>query len=265
MAPAATVDPVVARVVGRVLEAYRSCGPLAFAYGQGSTFTGFETRADLDIVLVWPESICAAERRPTRPLCDPDVEPVQFDGSGYGMDNLVIERRDVQVINFARPGFNQWCQLVEGGQGWHQDVWPLPLHVVAGFVYGLMLEDASGQGESIRARLSEPPVALRADSRRTVAAALPLYRKDLTSAAERGDNWLFHTLAARLLKQAYVAWFAAEGYYLPFPKHLDRWIQRFGLDRDLAEREQRIWWLPSLSLRRSAVLDFVERVLALTS
>jgi len=263
MSAGATDDPVVAGMVRRVLEGYRSCGPLAFAYGQGSTFTGFETRADLDIVLVWPEHSFAPERRPARSLCDPDVEPVQYDGSGYGMDNLVIDGRDVQVINFARPGFDHWCRLVEGGEGWHEDVWPCPLHVVAGFVYGLMLEDASGEGEAIRARLSAPPVALQASSRRTVAAALPQYRKDLTSAAERGESWLFHTLATRLLKQAYVTWFAAEGYYLPFPKHLDRWIQRFGLDRELAEREPRIWRLPSLPLRRDAVLEFVERVVAL--
>ncbi|MEV0623043.1 hypothetical protein AB0I81_57665 [Nonomuraea sp. NPDC050404] len=37
----------------RIIEGYARSGGLAFAYGQGSVFSGFTTGGDLDIVIVW--------------------------------------------------------------------------------------------------------------------------------------------------------------------------------------------------------------------
>jgi hypothetical protein len=250
-------------MVNQVLSAYRTCGPLGFAYGQGSTFTGFETDADLDIVLIWPADIPPAADRPAHQLCDPGVAPVQFDESAFGLDNLVVNRRDVQVAHYRRSTFDSWAEQVNNGEGWHGPAWPLPLHAVAGFVYGVPLADPHGDAAAIRERISTPSATLRSAIRESVAGELPEYRKTLTSSARRSENWLFHQLGSTLIKRAYAAWFTAEGFYLPFPKHLDRWIERFDLDRELARREQLIWRTSDLLERRLAITDFVEGILAL--
>jgi hypothetical protein len=252
-------------VVDQVLSAYRRCGPLGFVYGQGSTFTGFETDADLDIVLIWPEDIPPAADRPTHQLCDAGVAPVQFGDSAFGLDNLVINGRDVQIAHYSRSTFDSWTEQVNNGEGWHGSAWPLPLHAVAGFVYGVALADPHGDAAEIRERISAPSAKLRSAIREIVAGELPEYRKILTSSAQRSENWLFHQLSSTLIKRAYAAWFAVEGFYLPFPKHLDRWVDRFDLDRELARREQVIWQISDLSDRQLAITDFVEGILALPS
>lgn len=257
-------DATVSAVVEQVLSAYGRGRALAFAYGQGSTFCGFETDADLDIVLIWPGDIPAGGERPAGELCDPGVTPVQFGDATFGLDNLVVSRRETQVISFSRSTFASWCEAVGAGQGWRGPAWPLPLHAVAGFVYGVLLADADGQAAAVRERISVPSARLRDNTRETLAEELPEYRKALGSSACRGEGWLFHELAVKLTKDAYVAWFAAEGCYLPFPKHLDRWTERLGLDRDLAHREQLIWRTSELTERQQAVLEFAEAVVALS-
>lgn len=230
-------DATVSHVVEQVLGSY---GGFAFAYGQGSAFCGFETDADVDIVLIWPEDI------PLR------------------LDDLVISGRETQVINFSRSVFDSWCETVSDGQGWRGPAWPLPLHAVAGFVYGVPLADDGGEAAAVREQISVPSARLRSNTRETLAEELPAYRKALSSSARRGEGWLFHELTVKLTKHAYTTWFAAEGYYLPFPKHLDRWTERLGLDRDLARREQLIWRSADLIERHQAVLDFAEGVAALS-
>jgi hypothetical protein len=260
-----TEEATVSTVVERVLDAYGKCGPLAFAYGQGSTFSGFETDADLDIVMIWADEVPARTTRPAARLCDPAITSVQFDDVTYALDNLVIGRRDTQVINFSLSTFGSWCEAVDDGEGWRGAAWPLPLHAVAGFAYGVQLADDAGEAARIRDDLPGPSARLRANTRDTLADSLPEYRKALGSSARRDEGWLFHQLTVTLVKDAYAAWFAREGYYLPFPKHLDRWIARFGLNPGLARTEQAIWRTPDLSERQAAVLEFAEGVLALES
>lgn len=142
-------DATVSMVVERVLGAYGRDERFAFAYGQGSTFCGFETDADLDIVVIWPEEIPAAAGRPAGQLCDPGITPVQFGDTTFGLDNLVVSQRDTQVINFSRAAFDSWCEAVSDGGGWRGPAWPLPLHAVAGFVYGVLLADADGEAAAI--------------------------------------------------------------------------------------------------------------------
>lgn len=255
--------PVVTRIVERVLNAYSTCGRFDFAYGQGSTFSGFETEADVDIVLIWPQSIPPGQNRPADELCDSDIDPVQFEDPEFALDNLVIGGREVQAAHYGRSTFDSWCRLVDNGEGWHGRQWPLPLHAVAGFVYGISLADHHGEATAIRERIATPTAKLRTRTRETVAAALSEYDKLLTSSARRAEGWLFHQLSLPFIKQAYAAWFAAEGHYLPFPKHLDRWIERLGLDQELARAEQRIWRLSDLLQRKQAIMDFAECVVSI--
>jgi hypothetical protein len=258
-------DATVSVVVEQVLDAYTTHGPLAFAYGQGSTFSGFETDADLDIVLIWPDNIPACAERPADQLCDPGVTPTQFGDAAFGLDNLIIGGRDTQVINFSRSTFGSWCEAVSDGEGWLGPAWPLPLHAVAGFVYGVPLADDNGEAATIRERILRPSAKLRGNTCETLVSELPEYRKALCSSARRSEGWLFHELTVTLTKHAYASWFAAEGCYLPFPKHLDRWIARLDLDRELAHLEQLIWRTSTLIDRQQAVLEFVEGVVALSS
>lgn len=250
----------IAGLVALVLDAYRGCGPFTFAYGQGSTFTGFETAADLDIVLIWPDCVPAGPERPVHRLCDTGVAPVQFDDPAYGLDNLVIHGREVQVANYRRSTFDSWCQLVGDGEGWHGRAWPLPLHAVAGFVYGVVLSDPHNVAATMRECIATPTAKLRTRTRETVRAALPEYDKLLSSSARRGENWLFHQLSLPFIKQLYAAWFAAEGHDLPFPKHLDRWIERLDLDRAVTRAEQRIWQSVELTRRKEAIMEFAGKV-----
>jgi hypothetical protein len=256
-------DATVSIVVEQVLNAYTRCGALAFAYGQGSTFCGFATDADLDIVLIWPDDIPGRAERPASQLCDPGVTPVQFGDAAFGLDNLIVSNRDTQVMNYSRSTFGSWCEAVSDGEGWRGPAWPLPLHAVAGFVYGVPLADDDGEAAAIREQISAPSAKLRSNTRETLTSELPEYRKALSSSARRSEGWLFHELTVKLTKHAYASWFAAEGRYLPFPKHLDRWIARLGLDRELAHLEQLIWGASNLIERQQAVLEFVEGVVAL--
>ncbi len=249
-------------LVNRVIERYEVCGRLAFSYGQGSTFSGFSAESDVDLVMIWDEAI--PEERPLRLLCDADVdEPVRFDGPHYGLDKLVMNGREVDVAHYSRATFDSWCAAVGAGDGWQEHAWPLPLHAVAGFVYGTQLADPRGAGAGILDSIRTPPVELHRKARSLVVEELPVYRDDLARCAERGDGWLFERLAGGLMKHAYVTWFAAENCYLPFPKHLHRWIDRLGLDADLARHHSEVWEQTRLSERQRAMVDFVERVAAL--
>ncbi len=254
-------DATVPRAVEQILDAYAGRGSLAFAYGQGSTFSGFEEDADVDIVCVWSEVIPVGPRRPASELCDAGVAPVQFDGTTFGLDNLVVDGRETQVMNYSWPTLDSWCETVSDGEGWRGPAWPLPLHAVAGFVYSVPLVDDRGEAAVIREQISTPSAKLRNNTHEALIGELPEYRKALSSSVRRGEGWLFHELVVKLTRDAYVSWFAAEGCYLPFPKHLDRWVDRLGLDRELARLEQLIWRPASLAERQRAVLEFVEAVL----
>ena len=74
---------------------------------------------------------------------------------------------------------------------------------------------------------------------------------------------MFDRLAGGLLKYAYVTWFAAENCYLPFPKHLHRWIDRLGLNPELARLHREVWEQTRLLERQRAIVDFAERVAAI--
>jgi hypothetical protein len=106
---------------------------------------------------------------------------------------------------------------------------------------------------------------LHRKARSLLVQELPVYRDDLARCAERGDGWLFDRLASGLLKHAYVTWFAAENCYLPFPKHLHRWIDRLGLNPELAWLHGKVWEQTRLRERQRAIVDFVERVAAIRS
>lgn len=251
------VDTVAADVVA----AYTDAGCPSFAWGQGSVFSGFSTDSDLDLVLIWDRvDLPAAKERPAGAVCDVDFTPKQTDDPAFALDNLRVGGWPMDVAHYTRSCFDGWFAAVESGDGWRQHAWPLPLHAVASFIYGKTLADPHGTAEAIRVDHRNPPDALVTGAMDSLARDLPAYAADLASCARREEGWLFHALAGPLIKNAYVAWFAAEGYYLPFPKRLNQWVDRLGLSPHRAQLERGIWSATTLAQRRQAIVEFAESI-----
>ncbi|MGI5284305.1 hypothetical protein ACQEVF_13310 [Nonomuraea polychroma] len=245
------------------MAAFAGCGAMDFAYGQGSVFTGFTTLSDLDIVIIRSESEPPPPgRRPVERLSEPGSAPTQFHDLTFGLDKMRVSGWEVDVVHYTRTRFDSWCTLVKAGDGWQEEEWPQPLHTAAGFVHGTLLVDGERVGHAIRESIRTPPPQLITKSTAALEQQLPTYRDALLDCADRGDEWLFHQLAAQLVKQIYITWFALEGHYLPFPKRLRQWIQHLGLNEQGARLERRIWETVSLYERRLAIVRFADYVLA---
>ncbi len=250
-----------------MVEAYGGCGArIDFAYGQGSVFSGFTAHSDLDIVIIWGEDeLPLPARRPAEELSDPCTDTTQFHDAAFGLDKLHVSGWDVDVAHYTRTRFDAWCALVEAGDGWQERAWPQPLHAVAGFVHGRLLVDRDRVAQGIRKSMRGPSAQLITKVMDALGQQLPEYADALRDCADRDDGWLFHELAVQLVKHAYVAWFAAEGHYLPFPTRLRQWIRHLGLEERGVLLERRIWEATALGERRLAILRFAEHVLAANS
>lgn len=254
----------VERLASLVVSTYATQASVGFAYGQGSAFTGLSVDSDIDIVIIWDldEVPDASARRAGRPggTCD---DPIQFDGESFALDKLQVDGRDVDVAHFTRATFDSWCTEVAAGDGWQVEVWPLPLHAVAGFVNGVILADSDGAARRVRQALHRPSPQLTAKTVTTLAQQLDGYANELEACLRRDDAWLVHHLVSRLMRLSYLAWFAAEGYYCPFPKHMRQWIQRLGLDREAARLDEEVWAATTAAERVDATRAFARLVVDL--
>lgn len=252
----------VSHITDKVIAEYRRIGGFAFSYGQGSVFAGFSQDSDLDINLVW-ERACPPQRseRPVVLLCDSGHEPVQFDEASLALDKLWVDGRQVDVIHHSRKTFDHWLEHSHRGDGWQESVWPLPLFAVSGFFYGVLLDDAHGDGALAHAALALFPDALIHKTHEALARNFPFYQGELAACVRRGDGWLFHELLCKLLRDAYITWFAAERRYCPHMKRLHCWIERFNMDEEIAGMERRIWQVPDLEPKLQLVATMVKKVL----
>ncbi|GHO90111.1 hypothetical protein KSF_001590 [Reticulibacter mediterranei] len=196
----------VAHIASEVIAQYRRLGGVGFAYGQGSVFTGFSEDADLDINLVWDRP-CPPPRqeRPVALLCDALHEPVQFDTASLALDKLWVDGRQVDVVHHSKETFEQMLEQVRCGDGWQESIWPLPLFAVAGFFYGVLLDDAYGEGAQAHATLAQFPEVLVRKTHEALSGNFPFYQGELTACARREDGWLFHELLGKLLRDTYIA------------------------------------------------------------
>jgi hypothetical protein len=167
----------------------------------------------------------------------------------------------VDVVHHARKTFDGWLEQVRGGEGWQEAVWPLPLFAVSAFFYGVLLDDAQGEGALAHASLVPFPDALVDKTREALARNFPFYQGELAACVRRGDGWLFHDLLGKLLRDTYITWFAAEHRYCPHLKRLQGWIERFNLDAEIAGIERRIWEDPDLTQKLQLVETMIEKVL----
>lgn len=218
-------------------------GDIAFAYGQGSAFAGFAGADDIDLVVVWrtsPNRLPDATRR--------------FEGPDFCLDKSGTPKAD--VMHFELDTFTSWCAEVERGEGWRGDAWPLPLHVVAGFVHGEPLLGST----DLYDRMRTPTDTFVTTVVEALRNELDAYLSELHRCAARQDDWLFNNLTDTLIRHCYIAWFATEGHYLPHPKHLHAWIHRLNLSPDIARLEPTIWTGP-LDHRTNAIETFARRIL----
>ena len=253
------------RIARQVLPAYRELGGLAFAYGQGSVFSGFTDDSDVDIVLVWDrDAPPAPAARPAEALNSGPGVPVTFHQPGFVLDRFYVAGAQVDVSHKTRGVFDGWVRDVRAGRGWESAAYPMPLYAVSGFAYGALIADSGGRGSDARSQLSRFPATLVERSRDVLTDELTSYDRDLASCARRGDGWLFHELLSGVMRHALVAWFAAERRYCPHPKWLHHWVARFGMDPAIAALERGLWAPPvSLARRRELFLAMAERILAL--
>ena len=213
---------------------------VTFAYGQGSAFAGFADAADIDVVAVWDEV--------------PDREQLTYRGADYALEKLVVDGHHLDLMHFSVAKVNEWCELVEGGGGWREETWPLPLHVVGGFAAGVLLAGDAGELQQRLRRPTPKYVEAVVGSLKVEASG---YYEELRAATRRGDHWLAGRLTDRLMRHAYFAWFAQEGHYCPFPKHVDDWVRHLGLSRRLTELHAEVWRTPA---RAAAIEQFVTAI-----
>jgi hypothetical protein len=147
------------RIARQIVPAYRQLGGLAFAYGQGSVFTGYDRDAVVDIVVVWDrDAPPPPTERPVHDLSKGPGAPVTLHQPGFVLDHFALDDVLVDVSHQTREAFEGWLREVRSGRGWEGAAYPLPLYAVSGFAYGALLADGSGAGSDIRSQL---PVGAR--------------------------------------------------------------------------------------------------------
>lgn len=243
--------------VGPIIEAFRSCDGLSFAYGQGSVFAGFVHDSDLDINMIWDRT-----QLPGAPEIGDVAQLKRYESPDFALDKLRINGRPVDVLHHRKQTFDSWRDQVKVGDGWQTEVWPLPLYAISGFAYGVVLDDQRGAARRAREEISRFPTQLVEQSHHAVSIELPNVDKELVGCISRTDGWLFHQLLTALMRTIYVAWFAGHGRYCPHPKWLRAWVDRLAIDDGIVHLDQQLWTTPDLDLKRDLVHTIAERVLA---
>lgn len=233
---------LAAKVAAKIVPVYRPIGALGFVYGQGSVVAGFTTESDLDVIFVWDrDEPPPPPQRPVHLINDGAAAAEQFHQPGFWLDRCWVGGQQVDICHVPRRHFEGWIDAVLAGEGWEHHAHPLPLYAVAGFAYGVLLQDERGGGADAYDRLTAFPAALTERSRRLLSDQLAGYLDALSGCIRRGDGWLFHELLCTGLKLIFVTWFAAHHRYCPHHKWLRRWIERLGLDPAMADLEQQLW------------------------
>lgn len=194
----------VLRLSTEVLADINDDERLAFAYAHGPALSGFGEEAEL--VCVWETDAVPAE-------------------AGIEAVHLTVERFQAHLDALGR------------GEGWR-----LPgdeaLHVIARFAEGTLLADDSELGSKARAEVTEFPQALAEASREAVAGEVEPIAKRLSDAT---DPWELAETLTEGLHHAYVALFAAGGYFFPGREHRAEFIERYVLGDEVSEAEAAVW------------------------
>lgn len=240
----------VPEIAETVVAVYESVPHLAWIHGQGSVFCGFSQDSDLDLIAVWDGPLPAVGSGLSS----------GFERTASGqmvLEQGLIADRQVDVLHIPLSTFEGWAVAVADGRGWQQPMeWPLPLHAIAGFVYGVTLCEPHGLAARAARRSAGPSATLVDSLTLSLGEQLPVFVAELRRCADQGHSWLHGHLASQILRQIYLTWFAREGRYCPFLKHLPGWFRRFRFEPDLVALEHRLWATATTSPRT----DHIERL-----
>jgi hypothetical protein len=201
---------------------------LAFAFAHGPALSGFGE--DAELVCVW------------------ETEVVPADASAEAT-HLTVER------------FQDHLDALGHGRGW-QRPGDEALHVIACFAEGTLLADDSELGSKARAEVTEFPQALADASREAVAGEVESLAKRLGDAE---DPWELAEALTEGLHRAYVALFAAGGYFFPGRENRAAFVERYLLGDEVPEAEAAVWAAAEAPLpERAEALPAAWRALART-
>jgi len=201
---------------------------LAFAYAHGPALSGFGEEAEL--VCVW----------------ETDVVPVEASD---------------EAVHLTVARFQAHLEALDRGEGWERPG-DEALHVIARFAEGTLLADDSELGSKARAEATEFPQALADASREAVAGEVEAIAKRLGDAA---DPWELAETLTEGLHRAYVALFAAGGYFFPGHEHRAAFVERYVLGDEVTEAEAAVWTAATAPLpERAEALPAAWRALAKT-
>lgn len=197
---------------------------LAFAYAHGPALSGFGE--DAELVCVW------------------ETAEVPEDATGEAA-HLTVAR------------FQELLDALGRGEGWEHPS-SEALKVIGAFAEGTLLADDSELGSKARAEVTEFPQALADASRETVAAEAETLA---TRLAESTDPWATAETLTSGLHRAYVALFAAAGYF--FPGHPNRadFVARYLLGDEVPEAETAVWTAVGTDTLPEAWRTFAKTVL----
>lgn len=177
---------------------------LAFAYAHGPALSGFGE--DAELVCVWETDSVPAEASP-------------------------------EAVHLTVARFQAHLDALDRGEGW-QRPGDETLHVIARFAEGTLLADDSELGSKARAEVTEFPQALADASREAVAGEVEALAKRLGDAA---DPWELAETLTEGLHRAYVALFAAGGYFFPGREHRTAFVERYVLGDEVPAAESAVW------------------------
>jgi hypothetical protein len=201
---------------------------LAFAYAHGPALSGFGE--DAELVCVWETDTVPAEA-------------------------------SAEAVHLTVARFQAHLEALDRGEGWERPG-DEPLHVIARFAEGTLLADDSELGSRARAEATEFPQALADASREVVAAEVEALAKRLGDAS---DPWELSETLTEGLHRAYVALFAAGGYFFPGHEHRTAFIERYVLGDEVPEAEAAVWAAAAAPLpERAEALPAAWRTLAKT-
>jgi hypothetical protein len=194
----------VLRLSTEVLADINDDERLAFAYAHGPALSGFGEEAEL--VCVWETDTVPADASP-------------------------------EAVHLTVARFQAHLDALGRGEGWRRPG-EEALHVIACFAEGTLLADDSELGSRARAEVTEFPQALADASRETVAGEVESLAKRLGDAE---DPWELAETLTEGLHRAYVALFAAGGYFFPGRENRKAFVERYVLGDEVPEAEAEVW------------------------
>ena len=198
------------------LASYEAAGRCVLAWAQGSLAQGLTDRSDLDLVLVWPDTVPEARHRTAWHHSNGD----------FHLDRLTLRGQPIEVLHRTRRDLEELVADVEHARFARAGVID-PVQACAALVAGQLLDGDAPLWRDLRSRLSPAPVATCASLRRRATTSRAFSTQRIERLLHRGDWFGFESAFVEVLDgQVLPAAFAAAGALYPGPKWQEENIGR---------------------------------------